>query len=202
MATPAQLIANSNNAHLSTGPKSEEGKQRASQNARKHGFSSMLPASAEEAAELAAFTEKLKTATKPEGTLEEDAFFQIRDAAWRLEKIRRATSDIDDTDPLEDEAAAAELQARSRYRAAAEMQFYHAIATLQELQTARLGRQLHMTEAERGEFPEIVPPTVYAVADFCGYPFNKADRAELERLSGLPFFAKNSPNEPNPPCYS
>ncbi len=202
MATAAQVIANNHNAMNSTGPKSEEGKRASSQNARKHGFSSMLPASEKEAAELAAFTEKLKAATNPEGILEEDAFYQIRDAAWRLEKIRRATSDIDDVDPLEDESKAADIQAKSRYRAAAEMQFYHAISILQELQTARLGRELHQTEAEKKEFPEIVPPTVYAIADFCGHQFNKADRAELERLSGLPFFAKNSPNEPNPPCYS
>lgn len=202
MATAAQIIANSNNAHLSTGPKSVEGKRASSQNARKHGFSSMLPATQQEAAELAEFTEKLKAATKPEGLIEEDAFFQIRDAAWRLEKIRRATNDLEDVDPLEVETRAAEIQAQSRYRAAAEMQFYQAIALLQNLQTARLGRELHQTEPEKEFFPEIVPPSVYAVADFCGHPFNVRDRAELERISGLPFFAKNSPNEPNPPCYS
>jgi len=202
MATPAQLIANSNNAHFSTGPISEEGKRSSSQNARKHGFSSMLPANDAEAAELAAFTEKLKAATLPEGILEEDAFFQIRDAAWRLEKIRRVSNDLEDIDPLEDETRAADIQSKARYRAAAEMQFFHAIAILQDLQTARLGRQLHQTEAEREFFPEIVPPSVYAVADFCGHQFHKEDRVHLERISGLPFFAKNSPNEPNPPCYS
>ncbi|MBM3788700.1 MAG: hypothetical protein FJW30_30565, partial [Acidobacteria bacterium] len=60
----------------------------------------MLPANDAEAAELAAFTENLKAATLPEGILEEDAFFQIRDAAWRLEKIRRVSNDLEDIDPL------------------------------------------------------------------------------------------------------
>ena len=40
MATPAQIAANRRNAQRSTGPKTEEGKRRCSQNARKHGLSS------------------------------------------------------------------------------------------------------------------------------------------------------------------
>ena len=38
MASPAQILANRNNAHRSTGPKTAEGKQAASHNATRHGL--------------------------------------------------------------------------------------------------------------------------------------------------------------------
>src|SRR5215213_4637448 len=38
MATPAQIIANRGNATLSTGPKTNEGKQASSRNATRHGL--------------------------------------------------------------------------------------------------------------------------------------------------------------------
>ena len=41
MATERQLAANRRNAQKSTGPRSSEGKRRASQNSRRHGFTAV-----------------------------------------------------------------------------------------------------------------------------------------------------------------
>jgi hypothetical protein len=90
MATEIQIQANRNNAKLSTGPRTEQGKSRVSQNALKHGLlarDSVMPA--EDPAEFAAQLEALEADIQPEGALEHELVRQIADAQWRMRRLTR-----------------------------------------------------------------------------------------------------------------
>src|SRR5436190_4951144 len=88
MATPAQIFANQANAQHSTGPKTEEGKARASCNNLRHGLTlGVLCITPEEQNEFCEFEANLRAEIKPEGMFEAEAFQQLIDAAWRLRKI-------------------------------------------------------------------------------------------------------------------
>ena len=163
MATQAQILANQANAQHSTGPKTEEGKARASRNNTKHGLTlGVLAIPEAEAASYAEREAKLRAECKPFGTLEEEAFRQFIDGANRIRRIRDLISAIvnkyDDFPGLVPEAEA-ELRQLTRYRAAAEMLLYRSIATLRELQSTRLYRYLHLTKEEAEVIPDAVRPS-------------------------------------------
>jgi len=71
MATPAQIIANQQNAQSSTGPRTPEGKARVSQNAIKHGLTSKhLIIREDEQEEFAALQDLLLAELAPQGAIE------------------------------------------------------------------------------------------------------------------------------------
>jgi hypothetical protein len=90
MATEKQIQANRNNAQNSTGPRTEEGKSRASQNALKHG---LLARDAviigEDPAEYEAQIAALEADIQPDGALECELVRQIADAQWRMQRLAR-----------------------------------------------------------------------------------------------------------------
>ena len=75
MATSAQIAANQANAQLSTGPRSDDGKERSSRNSTRHGMCSkdlvILPG---EEDEFAGLLEGLSNELAPEGQIEEIVF--------------------------------------------------------------------------------------------------------------------------------
>src|ERR1051326_1154333 len=78
MASPARQIANISNAQLSTGPRTEEGKNRSSQNARKHGLTAaQLVIAAEDREEFEALHAQLTTEIKPHGALQQLLFNEL-----------------------------------------------------------------------------------------------------------------------------
>lgn len=160
MATAAQTLANQANAQHSTGPKTADGKAKASENNIKHGLClGILVLSPDQQAHMAKFEAKMRQELKPSGAMEETVFAQFIDAAARLEKITGLISGLfrqHDEDPLVVSATTAELNQLSRYRAAAEMQIYSTINTLMELQTTRLFRELHVVKAEQAYIPPMV----------------------------------------------
>ena len=160
MATAAQILANQTNAKLSTGPKTAEGKARSAKNAIKNGFHTVPALKPEDKEHFLQFEADLRESVIPVGALEEGAFLQFRDAAWRLEKIYALLNDlhVGDIDPLINPEVAAQLTQLNRYRAAAEMQLYRSIKLLRELHNAWLLRRDHLTEEESAELPTLLTP--------------------------------------------
>ncbi len=89
-SSPAQIQANRANSLLSTGPATEEGKARASQNARVHGLCSrqLHIADDEEAAIFASLQSALSTQLAPAGELELLLFETILHSQWNLRRCR------------------------------------------------------------------------------------------------------------------
>src|SRR5262252_5111773 len=78
MSSEARQIANAANAQLSTGPRTEEGKARSSQNARTHGLtSSQLFNPTEERVESDKLRDELLADNRPQGALQETLFEQV-----------------------------------------------------------------------------------------------------------------------------
>jgi len=95
MITAKQAEANSQNALLSTGPKTPEGKAAAALNALKHGLLSrdaLLPG--EDADTLKELREHLQTELQPIGELEALLVDRIAAACWRLRRLGRVEAGI------------------------------------------------------------------------------------------------------------
>ena len=90
MATESQRKANRQNAKESTGPRTEEGKQRSSQNGLKHGLLARDAVMADEdPAEFDRQLQQLEENIFPKNALEFELVRQIADAQWRLRRITR-----------------------------------------------------------------------------------------------------------------
>jgi hypothetical protein len=91
MATPAQTLANQKNALLSTGPKSEVGKDKVSANPTRHGLAAKRVVLATE--DQAAFDElraRLLGHYEPADDTERSLVDRLAEETWRLERCRRA----------------------------------------------------------------------------------------------------------------
>ena len=87
--TQTRADSNRQNAQNSTGPKTETGKQRSSQNALRHGLSGrvvVLPT--EDLAAYRQFSKELVDSLKPETPFEIQLAQTIADAQWRLNRAR------------------------------------------------------------------------------------------------------------------
>ena len=90
MTSLKQIEANRRNAQNSTGPRSEEGKQRSSRNAVRHGLTAetvIVPL--EDAEDYEAFEEAVAASFDPETAVERELILRLASLLWRL---RRATS--------------------------------------------------------------------------------------------------------------
>src|ERR1700674_4850944 len=95
MATQSQIEANRRNAQHSTGPRTAEGKAVSSMNALKSGIdaeSSVIPG--EDAAALAALTERLYQDCQPQTEIESILVDNIIRASWRLRRFDRIDAEI------------------------------------------------------------------------------------------------------------
>jgi hypothetical protein len=145
MATATQILANQANAQHSTGPCTEQGKARSSQNHLSHGLSSkefiLLPG---QQAEFDEFMAALREAIQPAGALEFDLFTQLAYASWKLRRFRRAEVQIynESARPDLDPALVPETEARLRgiqiYAQRAERTYHKALKELKSLQSARV----------------------------------------------------------------
>ncbi|QOY87575.1 hypothetical protein [Paludibaculum fermentans] len=140
MATVAQITANQANAKHSTGPVTIEGKARAAQNARRHGFTAQhLTITLEDRASFTALEASLRLDTRPANCLEEEIFHRILTHTWNLRRIESFECLIlAETDPLaETDSHGAQLEHYARYRRDLERGLYRAIKELSKLQTER-----------------------------------------------------------------
>ena len=190
MATAAQTLANQANALHSTGPRTPEGKARAARNNTRHGLTlGVLIIEDHERHAHAALAAELREQVCPGSNLEEEAFRQLLDGAWRLQKVQTLVAGLFSEyngDPLIHPEAAARLATLNRYRAAAEMLLYRGVKELRELQTLRLYRQAHLHSEEREHVPPMVNPgtSIY----LAGHKLSFADRHYVyERCGSDPF---------------
>ena len=87
MASAAQIDANRSNAEKSTGPRTPEGKEKACQNAVKHGlFAREGVIRGEDEGEFEMHQERLLDQLNPVGALEEILAERIVDLSWRLKR--------------------------------------------------------------------------------------------------------------------
>jgi hypothetical protein len=90
VATNLQIEANRRNAQLSTGPKTERGKDASRMNALKHGLTAQQVTLFDERAEdFDAFHAELIGALSPHGTLERALAERAVLCAWRLRRVYR-----------------------------------------------------------------------------------------------------------------
>jgi hypothetical protein len=96
MATQAQLEANRQNAQKSTGPKTEAGKAKSSQNALTHGLTatgeSLLPHEAQSS--YYRFHQEMIESLHPVTGLENRLVHRITDTLWRLQRIPNAEAQL------------------------------------------------------------------------------------------------------------
>ncbi|MBE0659358.1 MAG: hypothetical protein IH602_16820, partial [Bryobacteraceae bacterium] len=147
MATAAQIAANRANAQLSTGPKTEEGKARSSQNNFSSGLTSrefvILPGQEEFFGE---WMIGLHAGIQPCGALEFDVFRQLAHASWTLHRCRQAEVQSFHNQrhkgydilayPVSEDA----LKLIDLYTRRAERSYQRALKELKTLQTERLLR--------------------------------------------------------------
>ena len=90
MSTPRQIEANRRNARLSTGPVTDEGKERSRQNAVRHGLTAeTVINSLEDAGDYAAFEMAVTADYEAESAVERELVLRLASVLWRL---RRATT--------------------------------------------------------------------------------------------------------------
>ncbi len=95
MSTSAQQQANKQNAQRSTGPRTDEGKQRSSQNALKHGLCAKNPLiRGEDPDDFYRHGAQLEFQLRPANPVEEDLVEQIIDITWRLKRFARIESGV------------------------------------------------------------------------------------------------------------
>jgi hypothetical protein len=169
MTTQKQIDANRRNAQKSTGPKTPEGKEIASQNATRHGLlAQALVLEGESREEFDRFSEGLMAHLGPVGYVEMMLAERVVAGAWRSRRalriewrlvwqdqhllITRLGSVAVDEDPDEIAKPASMMAERMlrddtyekfrRYESSIERGFYRALHELQRLQAARKGEDV------------------------------------------------------------
>ena len=138
MSTPAQSAANLANSHLSTGPKTEEGKAASSQNSLKHGLTAktvLLPG--EDPAKYQALAQGMTTDLAPGNTVESSLVTELVDLQWRLQRVPRLEATILSFDVPDFKA----LNNISLHAARIKRQFSASLKELRQLQAVRKEQQ-------------------------------------------------------------
>jgi hypothetical protein len=150
MASPAQILANRENAQRSSGPKTQEGKQNSSRNAVRHGLTgTQIIMPGEDASAYEQIRQGLHESHAPANEAERILVDQIAANAWRLMRAQRVeaaffaklaegASDPDTAIATAFIEKPKELSRMHRYVAAAQNAYYKAISQLAKLQKERL----------------------------------------------------------------
>ena len=138
MSTAAQTAANLANAQASTGPRTEEGKQRSSQNSLKHGLTAstvLIPG--EDPAEYRAFKQELLDCWRPFDAGETVMVDELIDIQWRLKRCVRIEAAIFSVEAPDFKA----LNNISLHAARLKRQYSATFKELGEIQSARFQRE-------------------------------------------------------------
>jgi hypothetical protein len=158
MSSTPQLTANQANAQHSTGPRTDEGKARVSQNALRHGLTARhLVIRDDEHEEFADLLNSLSSELDPQGAVETVAFHELLHAAWSLHRFRRIEAEASrgSVEDFTDPATTTVLDRLSRYQARAQRAWQKALHELRVLQTNRALRTLKLDQQEAAEVPAI-----------------------------------------------
>src|SRR5580658_4877797 len=140
MTTANRVEINRANAQHSTGPKTEAGKQRSSQNALRHGLTSQIVVMPTE--ELEAYQLHLKSFTEeydPQGATESTLIQALADASWRLNRVVALETNLLMAGDLESQAKA--LANLSMHSQRLSRQFERTVNQLRQLQEIRRAKE-------------------------------------------------------------
>ena len=174
MASAAQITANRANSQLCTGPKTDAGKERSSQNALKHGlFSRRVVLPQENQEEYDTMLAEMTAHYQPVGPQEANFVREVVDNYWKLQRARRVeqlmmdsrvTSDADLVAwVLSDDYQACERVARQIGRL--QNAWYRSMSCLDKLQAARKREQLRATRETAAEARKSAAEARKAAAD-------------------------------------
>jgi len=145
MATPAQILANRQNAEKSSGPVTAAGKARVSQNATKLGLFSVANFVRPEEQDLfKSFESGYMAELAPVTSLEQTLSREIIHAAWRLRRC--ANLEVAPPENLNDEELDRLQTSIDRARAAAQRTFHRSLKELRRLQSGHLEPAVLMLE--------------------------------------------------------
>ena len=142
-SSDARVDANRRNAQHSTGPRSEAGKARSSQNATRSGWFSRDLRVAEDKIELyLAFEEAWTNELHPQGLLELEAFSDFLRAAWHKREVIEAQNEAIVSSPSAflDQSMARQLDRLHRYLRDFERRASQSLRELRRLQSERAAR--------------------------------------------------------------
>jgi hypothetical protein len=154
VTTEKQATANRENAKSSTGPNTDEGRERSKMNALKHGLTAItVTVSAERAKDYEVFRDAMFEDRAPVGALECVLVERMVACAWRLRRAVRKEADHDRSERKHKEEVAAFETFSSvsvvdvqtdllRYETAIERGLYRAIHNLERVQAGRLGQHV------------------------------------------------------------
>jgi hypothetical protein len=137
----ARQSANVANAQLSTGPRTNDGKARSAQNARKHGLTAAdLVIVPEDREEFDALLAEFQNDVAPQGAVQQILFDELVGAAWNLRRIRRMEAQLCSCaatyqDLLNDDDLQAKLDRLARHKSRIERTFHRSLKELKVLQT-------------------------------------------------------------------
>jgi hypothetical protein len=140
MSSRARRKANRANARLSTGPRTEAGKQQSSQNALKHGLNASKPlVHPGENESFRRLEHNLHAQLLPFGALEEDLFAKLLHASWCLRRIRHLEEELFGHfgDPFTHPEAERQMNSYARHAARFERVYRNTLRDLRQLQTDR-----------------------------------------------------------------
>jgi hypothetical protein len=128
MSSELKFESNRANAQFSTGPRTEEGKARSAQNARKHGLTAQqLLIKPEEREDFEQILGHFQNEINPHGPIQQTLFDELVSAAWNLRRVRILQAQTDMLDPGSDRLA--------RHHTRFERTFHRALKELKALQT-------------------------------------------------------------------
>lgn len=159
MATEAQLRANRRNAQRSTGPRTDQGKQRARYNALKHGLTSLhvvLPG--EEDFTYVELRGDLFRQYDPRNPAETFLVDQLAQNWWRLNRSRRyETGMLSKLDVENGEGPTnADFDHHRRYEAAIERAYYRAYDRIERIVRNRPAPEPDLSEADDAEEDNLI----------------------------------------------
>ena len=146
MSSLTQITTNRANAQFSTGPRTEAGKSRTAQNARKHGLTSshLIVADSDREA-FESMSQALTSVIAPQGELESTLFDTLLHANWNIRRCRILEAGLmkeDGVDPMLHEQNEATLRQLDRHARRHDANFRRTLKELRVLQTERACREL------------------------------------------------------------
>ena len=176
MASPAQILANRENAQRSSGPKTVMGKETSSRNATRHGLTgTQIVMPGENAAAYEELRQGLHHSHNPANEAEHILVDQIAANAWRLMRAQRVetaflarlaegSEDPDAAIALAFLEKPKEVARIHRYVSAAQNAYYKAISQLSRLQKERAVIEAAEPEHDHAigfvSYPDLAPPTL------------------------------------------
>ena len=176
MATPAQTLANRENAQHSTGPSTDAGKAKSSQNSTRHGLTArglIVPLGFEQT--FTKFEQSLRGHLLPAGNLEGLIFDRILECAWNLERCRRAQAQLFETtdpavDPLLNDQIEPKLARIDKYARQYENSMFKAMRELSKIQTeAQYRNEIHPLAQEELDDPDLFERTPQSLSAVCNF---------------------------------